>query len=308
MNPVVVEMILAGVVFGAGIGLLVQVVAPTGAFETPSIHDALMVDRVGTRSALRYQEALLAGTPARRPGVLSNWAGRFESRVAVLRWSTPDVDLELVEWSRGRFLSMKILMGVLGVLLGPLFWGFVFLLGGQLEYALPQGVSFLLGVALFFAPNLYVRDRAAARRLEMREALVSYLILLALYKASGDGMVGALQRASAESEAWTFRRIDARVAAAIRAGSSPQSGIRALGDELGIKDLGDVAEITMTASVEGAGVFTTLLARANGLRNEMQSNAEAGAAARSVRLVIPKVMLVFTGILFLLYPLVNSIS
>ena len=40
----------------------------------------------------------------------------------------------------------------------------------------------------------------------------------------------------------------------------------------------------------------------------MQTNAEAGASARSVRLAIPKVMLVFTGILFLLYPLVNSIS
>ena len=81
-----------------------------------------------------------------------------------------------------------------------------------------------------------------------------------------------------------------------------------LSDELDVGELADVADIATTASLEGAGVFTTLLARADGLRNQMQSDAEANAAARSVRLAMPKVLLVFTGIAFMLYPLMSSIG
>jgi hypothetical protein len=84
--------------------------------------------------------------------------------------------------------------------------------------------------------------------------------------------------------------------------------LRQLGEELGITEIGDVADIAATASLQGAGVFTTLLARADALRSQMQSDAEAEAAGRSVQLGIPKAMLVMAGVLFLLYPLIIGIA
>jgi hypothetical protein len=258
-------------------------------------------------AAVLEQEALLA--PANPAG--SRWAGfarRLEDRLAGWRLTTPDESLALIEWSRGRFLLARVGFTLAAVLIGPVFWLLVTVAGGSVAFAASQGLSLLIGLAVWYGVGVWVTGQAAARKLEMREALMSYLILLALYKASGEGMLSALQQAATTSDAWTFRRIDARLAASLRAGLSPQAGLRQLGEELGISEIGDVADIAATASLQGAGVFTTLLARAEALRNQMQSAAEAEAAGRSVQMGIPKVMLVMAGVGFLMYPLIIGIA
>jgi hypothetical protein len=305
MNPIVVGVLVAGAVFGlAAGGLVIYWLVP----QRVSLHDALALDRTMLSSAVLEQEALLAPvTPAAR----NRWAGlirRLEDRLAGWRLTTPDEALALIEWSRGRFLLTRVGLTLAAVLIGPLFWLLVTVAGAPISFAAPQGLSLLIGLAVWYGVGVWVTGQAAARRLEMREALISYLTLVALYKASGEGMLSALQQAATTSDAWTFRRIDARLAASLRAGLSPQDGLRQLGEELGITEIGDVGDIAATASLQGAGVFTTLLARADALRNQMQSDAEAEAAGRSVQLGIPKVMLVMAGVAFLMYPLIIGIA
>jgi hypothetical protein len=259
-------------------------------------------------AAVLEQEALAAPATATPR---SRWTGvlrRLEGKLAGWRLTTPDEALALIEWSRGKFLLTRVGFTVAAVLIGPLFWLLVAAAGVPIAFAVPQGLSLLIGLAVWYGVGAWVAGQAAARKLEMREALISYLTLLALYKASGEGMLSALQQAATTSDAWTFRRIDARLAASLRAGLSPQDGLRQLGEELGISEIGDVADIAATASLQGAGVFNTLLARAEALRNQMQSDAEAEAAGRSVQLSIPKVMLVMAGIGFLMYPLIIGIT
>lgn len=304
MNPVVIGVLAAGAVFGLAVGVLVIYwLVP----QRVSLHDALALDRTMLSAAVLEQEALLA--PANPAG--SRWAGfarRLEDRLAGWRLTTPDESLALIEWSRGRFLLARVGFTLAAVLIGPVFWLLVTVAGGSVAFAASQGLSLLIGLAVWYGVGVWVTGQAAARKLEMREALMSYLILLALYKASGEGMLSALQQAATTSDAWTFRRIDARLAASLRAGLSPQAGLRQLGEELGISEIGDVADIAATASLQGAGVFTTLLARAEALRNQMQSAAEAEAAGRSVQMGIPKVMLVMAGVGFLMYPLIIGIA
>jgi hypothetical protein len=305
VNPAVVGVLVAGAVFGLAVGgLVIYWLVP----QRVSLHEALTLDRTMLSAAVLEQEALLApATPTRG----SRWVAvirRLEDRLARWRLSTPDEALALIEWTRGRFLLTRVGLTLGAVLIGPLFWLLTAVVGAPAGFAAPQGLSLLIGLGVWYGVGAWVTGQAAARRLEMREALISYLTLLALYKASGEGMLSALQQAATTSDAWTFRRIDARLAASLRAGLSPQAGLRQLGEELGISEIGDVADIAATASLQGAGVFTTLLARAEALRNQMQSDAEAEAAGRSVQMGIPKVMLVMAGIGFLMYPLIIAIA
>lgn len=305
MNPIVVGVVVAGAVFGLAVGLLVIYwLVP----QRVSLHDALSLDRTMLSAAVIEQEALAAPVAATPRSRLAAITRRAEDRITGWRLTTPDEALALIEWSRGRFLLTRVGFTLAAVLIGPLFWLLTAVAGIPVAFAVPQGLSLLIGLGVWYGVGVWVTGQAAARKLEMREALISYLTLLALYKASGEGMLSALQQAATTSDAWTFRRIDARLAASLRAGLSPQAGLRQLGEELGITEIGDVADITATASLQGAGVFTTLLARAEALRSQMQSDAEAEAAGRSVQLAIPKVMLVMAGIGFLMYPLIIGIA
>ena len=305
MNPAVIGVLIAGAVFGLAVGgLVIHWLVP----QRVSLHDALVLDRTMLSAAVLEQEALLAPATPTAGSRWTNLTRRVEDQLAGWRLTTPDEALALIEWTRGRFLLTRMGFTLAAVLIGPLFWLLVTVTGGSVAFAAPQGLSLLIGLAVWYGVGAWVTGQAAARRLEMREALISYLTLLALYKASGEGMLSALQQAATTSDSWTFRRIDARLAASLRAGLSPQEGLRQLGEELGIREIGDVADIAATASLQGAAVFTTLLARAEALRHQMQSDAEAEAAGRSVQMGIPKVMLVMAGIGFLMYPLIIGIA
>jgi hypothetical protein len=306
MSPLLIGALAAGAILGLGVWLLLSLVLVP---ERVSLRDALQLDRSIASAAMREQESLLLTDPTTTArGRLSDLARRVEDRLAGWRLATPDEDLTLIEWSRGRFLLVRVALTLAAVLVGPLFWVLFNLGGAPIGLTVPQGLSVLLGVFVWYAMGVWVTGQAAQRRLEMREALVSYLTVLALFRASGEGMVSAMQQAAAASDAWTYRRIDARLSASLRAGLSPQDGLRQLGRELRITELSDVADIAATASLEGAGVFTTLLARADALRNQMQSDAESTAAAKSVRMGIPKALLVMTGVAFLMYPLIIGIA
>lgn len=306
MSPLLIGALAAGAVLGLGVWMLLSLVLVP---DRVSLREALKLDRSIASAAMREQESLLLTDPSTTArGRLSDLARRVEDRLAGWRLATPDEDLTLIEWSRGRFLLVRIALTLAAALVGPLFWALFNLGGAPIGLAVPQGLSVLLGLFVWYAMGLWVTGQAAQRRLEMREALVSYLTVLALFRASGEGMVSAMQQAAAASDAWTYRRIDARLSASLRAGLSPQDGLRQLGRELRITELSDVADIAATASLEGAGVFTTLLARADALRNQMQSDAESTAAAKSVRMGIPKALLVMTGVAFLMYPLIIGIA
>jgi len=304
VNPNIAgAVICGGLAAGALAWILLSVLIPARV----SLHQALSLDRSIATFAVRDEEAARAVT-SERSGRLTGFGVRIEAWLSARNFTTPDSDLTLIEWTRGRFLLVRIALAALALLAGPIFAMMVAVGGGSITYAVPQAVSLFLAAGVWYGTGVWVKGQAEQRRLEMREALVSFLTILALFKASGEAMNSALQQAARVSDAWTFRRIDARLSASFRAGASPQDGLEQLGKELGIDELSDVAEITATANLEGAAVFTTLLARADALRNEMQAESEANASANSVRLGIPKALLVMTGVAFMMYPLIVGIS
>lgn len=299
MTTAMIAAVLGGAVVGLGIYLFITTVVLA---ERVSLVDAL-----SSTTSRPLLDTTTPGSPVGR-GRLHALQAKLESRLAATQLATPDTDLAIIEWTRGRFLFTRLGWVFVGLLCGPLLTVMWVLVGTGIPPVIPLGFGVAIAVLGWVLIGLSVRDKAAARRLEMREALVSYLTLVALDMAAGEGRTAAMQSAAAISDAWTFRRIDARVAASVRAGQPAESGLKTLSTQLGVEELSDVAEILQIAGTDGAQVFETLLARADGLRSQLRIDAEAEEAARSTRARIPAALLVLVAMAFILYPLITQIA
>lgn len=263
-------------------------------------------DLVGTLAAARPV------TPSRRLQTQvvarQRWQAAIEDRLGRMRIAVPAKDLAILGLSKGRFLLRRVGVSMLLLLTGPVYATLFWAVGLNLSFVFPQVLGILLAVTGWFVVGMTVRDRAIKRRREMRYALVSYLTLVALHRAAGLGMGAALTAAAEESPAWTFRRIGDRIAATAREGESPWVGLAELAGELGIHELGDIASISHTAGNRGAGVYSTLMARASSLRRELQKSEEAAAAATSTYLVLPMLLMLIAAMGFLAYPALINLT
>lgn len=298
MNPVLIELLLAGAGVGVGLWMLLLVAVP----ERTDLVTALQRPRrIVSLQPLQIEE------PTAGKG-LAGLQERVERRLARLQLSTPDRDLAVAGISVGRFLLIRV-AAVLGALVcGQVYSLMLWALGLGISIAVPQLVFLVVAVVAWFSVGLWVRELAANRRREMRYALVSYLTLVALHRAAGLAMGAALRTAAASSAARTFRRIRDRIDRSARAGESAWIGLADLAAELGIDELSDIAAIADTAGTQGAGVYMTLMARASSLRRELQKAEETLAAQSSTKLAIPRVMLAFATFAFLLFPALMSLA
>jgi hypothetical protein len=287
--------LLVGAAGGVGLWMLVLLLVP----ERSDMVTALSRPRGLTASATFAVEPVQQ--PERRSvAVVQAW---MEQRLAAAAWLvTPDRDLMVIEMSRGTFLLVRVAASGAALLVGPIYSLVFLLIGFRLPLVVPAAVGLTLAAVTWLTVGVVVHAQAESRRREMRYALVSYLTLVALHRAAGQAMGKSLELAAMSSSAWTFQRIAQRMALATRSGSNEWAGLAGLAAELGIDELSDLASIADTAGVAGAGVYSTLMARAQSLRHELQTKEEESAAAASTRLAIPKVILTFTTFVFLLYP------
>ena len=288
--------LLVGAAGGVGLWMLVLLLVP----ERSDLVTALSRPRGLTAPATFAVEP--AQQPERRSvAVVQAW---MEQRLAAAAWLvTPDRDLMVIEMSRGTFLLVRVAASGAALLVGPIYSLVFLLIGFRLPLVVPAAVGLILAGVTWLTVGVVVHAQAESRRREMRYALVSYLTLVALHRAAGQAMGKSLELAAmSSSSAWTFQRIAQRMSLATRSGSNEWAGLAGLAAELGIDELSDLASIADTAGVAGAGVYSTLMARAQSLRHELQTKEEEAAAAASTRLAIPKVILTFTTFVFLLYP------
>jgi len=287
--------LLVGAAGGVGLWMLVLLLVP----ERSDLVTALSRPRGLTAPSTFAVESVQQ--PERRSvAVVQAW---MEQRLAAAAWLvTPDRDLMVIEMSRGTFLLVRLAASGAALLVGPVYSLVFLLVGFRLPLVVPAAVGLILAGVTWLTVGVVVHAQAESRRREMRYALVSYLTLVALHRAAGQAMGKSLELAAMSSSAWTFQRIAQRMSLATRSGSNEWAGLAGLAAELGIDELSDLASIADTAGVAGAGVYSTLMARAQSLRHELQTKEEEAAAAASTRLAIPKVILTFTTFVFLLYP------
>ncbi len=145
-------------------------------------------------------------------------------------------------------------------------------------------------------PNYNAVDDAKRARVEFLRALGAYIELVALERRSGASGHQALAVAADVGDSWVFTRIATELRRARYASRAPWESLHDLSDELGVPELDDLADIMQQSSQDGAQIYTSLRARANGLRSAMLSAEIGKANAASERMYIPASLL---GVVFM---------
>jgi tight adherence protein C len=85
-------------------------------------------------------------------------------------------------------------------------------------------------------------------------------------------------------------------------GAAPWQALEALGRDLLIPELVELATTVQLAGTEGARIRDSLTARAGSLRRHEQADAESSANAMTERLFLPGALLLLGFLVFIGYP------
>lgn len=214
----------------------------------------------------------------------------------------PSADLRLLGQDPAAWLVRKVGYAFIGLALVPGLSALLVVGGRSLPLTVPAGGALALGTGMFFLPDLVTRVNARQQRADFRHALTSYLDLVALERGAGAAPTEALEAAAAVGCGWAFERIGAALDQARKASRPPWDGLAGLAAEIGITELGDLAEIAEVAGQEGARILETLGARAESMRAQALAATKAQAGARSTTMVLPIALLAGGFLVLLIFP------
>ncbi|MBY8872049.1 type II secretion system F family protein [Micromonospora sp. PLK6-60] len=276
--------VVGGAVVGLGLFLLVREVVPAA----PALGPALR----------RLHQPPGAG-PAAPTTRRLEWLGGLS------RWlRPPHRQLALIDRTPEQYTFSLLLSALIGLATPAVAGAGLFLMGVRLPVAVPVLGS--LGMAALSAVLAHraVLTRADAAREEFRQAVCTYLDLVALQLSAAHGPVQALERAATVCDGWVFDRIRESLRIAQMQMHSPWDELRDLADRIGIPELGDVGAIMRSSGSEGAQVHETLRSRADSLRDQIRTDNLARAEGVTSRLDIPGALLVFVLLGFAVYPFI----
>ena len=291
--------IIAGAVAGTGIFLLIV---------------ALLPRRVSlARQLAAFDARPAAAAPARR------FSGENESELTrrlgiglaafckEQGWEFPALrnDLALAEKSFENFLATSALLGVLGFLIGPILLLLLDVVGIHVSFVIPIWGGLLLAIGFSALPYVEVKQKAAQRRKDFRHAVGAFLDLVGMNLAGGRGVPEALMAASEIGGGWSMWRIRDALASARITGQTPWQALGALGEEIRLDELRDLAAALSLVAEDGAKVRESLTARAVSLRRRELADLEGQAGERSQSMLVAQMFLVAGFLVFLVFPVVG---
>ena len=289
--------VLAGALAGAGLFLFLLALLPR-------------------RASLARQVATFDGPhlpPPRagagqRDGRVSRRLGRvLAAFCAEQGWEFPSLraNLSIVGRSFENFLATKVLLGLFGLLLGPLLLVLFGLAGVRIPVVIPVWLGLAVGGVFFFLPDLEVKQQADARRRDFRHAIGAFLDLVSMNLSGGRGVPEALMAASEIGSGWALWRLRDALANARITGQAPWQGLGALGEEVRVDELRDLAAALGLVADDGAKVRESLTARAASLRRRELADLEGQAGEKSQSMLVAQMLLCAGFLIFLTYPVVG---
>ncbi|MFF5172584.1 type II secretion system F family protein [Micromonospora sp. NPDC000089] len=228
-----------------------------------------------------------------------DWLGGFS------RWlSPPHRQLALIDRTPEQYAWSILLSALVGLATPAVLGALLFLAGSPLPVVVPVLGSLGLALVSALLAHRSMLAKADAAREEFRQAVCTYLDLVALQLSAAHGPVQSLERAAAVCDGWVFDRIREALRIAQMQMHSPWDELQELADRIGIVELGDVGAIMRSSGSEGAQVHETLRSRADSLRDQIRTDNLARAEGVTSRLDIPGALLVFVLLGFVLYPFV----
>jgi len=224
-----------------------------------------------------------------------------------LGWELPSIraSLRLTGKSVEAFLGTKVLLGAFGFLFPVLLLSGLRLLGLHLSVIIPVWLGLVFAAVFFFLPDIELRQEAAKRRRDFRHAIGAFLDLVAMNLAGGRGVPEALMSASEIGQGWAFARIRDALSNARLTGQTPWQALGALGEDVQVDELRDLAGALSLVAEDGAKVRESLTARAVSLRRRELADLEGQAAERSQSMLVAQLVMAGAFLIFLIYPAVQ---
>jgi len=279
----------------AGAGLIALAIALAVVLLLPSSDDAQTV----TKSL-----ALIAGAPQGRAtntgSETDNLVDRmFELTAHVTRRITPSsVSVRLARnldraghpapWTVERLLGAKGVCALAGGVLG-------LLLGDGLTL---RGVFFglLLGVLLFFLPDMLLYNAALRRQEQVMRGLAEMLDMLTICVEAGQGFDAALQEVSRNVKGPIAGEL-ARMTAEIQIGTSRSEAFRGLGDRVNLVEVKSFVTAIAQADKLGIPLASVLREQTAAMRLARRQRAEAQAQKVTVKILFPLILCLFPALM-----------
>lgn len=223
------------------------------------------------------------------------------------RWESMQCALAITGQTPEQVVGRSIVGLGLGLVLPPALWAAAAACGVSAPLLAPVILTVVLVPAAGCLPVATLLSEASRRRHHVRTVVASYVDLVVLSLAGGVGIEGSLVAAAEISPDWAARRIARSLSLARDTGEPAWEALQALGAELGVTELMELAASLQLAGTEGARVRQSLAAMAASLRRHEQAEAESAANATTERLFLPGALLLVGFLLFVGYPAMSRI-
>ncbi len=290
---------IAGAIAGSGVFLFVWALAP----KRRSLAQQLAAFDAGRAGA--------AARPVVTRGPESEFSRRLGSVLAAFcaeqGWQFPSLRsaLALVGKSFENYLATKMLLAIFGLLFAPIALVVLPQTGIHVPALIPAAFGLVLSVIFFMLPDLELKQRAEERRRDFRHAVGAFLDLVSMNLSGGRGVPEALMSASEIGQGWAMWRIRDALASARITGQTPWQALGALGDEIRLDELRDLAAALTLVADDGAKVRESLTARAATLRRREIAELEGEAGEKSQTMLVAQMLMCAGFLIFLLYPAIR---
>ena len=293
-----IAVIVAGATAGAGLFLLAFALIP---------RRVSLARQIAALDAPAYQ-------PARRTGgsesEFSRRLGAAAARLCAEQgWEFPSLraNLTLAGKSLEEYLATKVLLACFGLIVVPVLFAAAGIAGIHISVVIPVWAALATAAVFFFLPDLELKQKADQRRKDFRHAVGAFLDLVAMSLAGGRGVPEALMGASEVGSGWAMWLIKDALANARITGQTPWQALGALGEELKVDELRDLAAALSLVAEDGAKVRESLTARAASLRRKEIADLEGQAGERSQSMLVAQMVMCAGFMLFLIFPAVIAL-
>jgi tight adherence protein C len=187
------------------------------------------------------------------------------------------------------------------IVLGGLAFAF-----GPMLFSGPDGTGWMVawvgGLLGYFAPNIYVNRRIAARQIEHRTGFPDFMDLLVVCADAGLSMEAALDRVGRELGD-SYPSLSANVYMAtleMRAGRTLSEALEHFGDRLGLEEARSFATLLQQSEELGSSLTEALRVYSDDMRHKRMSRAEEKAYSLPARLSVPLMVCIFPVILIVI--------
>ena len=294
----IVPAILLGVTAGALVGLAIWAFVPA----SPHLGDALA--RLGPGNLnLGRTSTTAAAIPTNRSDAVGLWVERRLGRSRF--FAAPTDDLDLLGVSPATFYTEKVTAAACGFIFPTL----ISVLDSALLHLMPTGLPAFVGLiaaaALWFAPDVQIKNKARDARQDFSDAAVEYYRFIAINRRSERAVAPAMESAAAISDSWMFVRIRETLnLTRLNSQSTAWDDLEALGNRIKVPELVEIAGIMRLAGDAGSGVVESLVAGAEAMRDQRLKAQFDEAALATTRSAIPRTALAFLVLAALCIPFV----